>query len=164
MCAFHQREVYGDEACIVEYMKSEDDHAPNADSVNSYLEYVSNSEDGCDYYATLDGSKMRALTRGQRKKNQTSSLAHIQKDSSIFDPRKAINLAPPVSHKEPGNNSSELFNIVQHIKKTPIKISMCEYLKLKPNQLQRLLFCCKGDGIENQTKNATDGRTFSSLH
>ena len=53
----------------IEYLESEDDHAPCGDSKNYFLEYESDLEIGGDYFATLERPQLIVMTRGQKNRN-----------------------------------------------------------------------------------------------
>ena len=77
MFTFHQKEDNEDEACVVKYLERKYDHVPHGDFVTSYLKYVSDSKCECDYFSTLDRFQKLIMMKGQGKKNQASTLAHI---------------------------------------------------------------------------------------
>lgn len=97
MCVFYLRVDHDGDTCVdmikyrqmeeekekrIEYPKSEDNHAPHGDSINLFYEYESDSENGGDCFATLDGPQLIVMTRIQKNKNQASNAIPTKNQAS----------------------------------------------------------------------------------
>lgn len=165
MCSFHMTSDHDERECpdwinciqlaknalIAEQMTEKED-LEKGEPGTYFLEYESDSERGGDVYTTLQEPACTVMTRGQR--NQKSSPGNTPnisnskgKEHVHADMTKTIE--PRILSRIETKASTSAFDIVEFCKTSSISISPTKYLKLNPQELDKLIQYVKGSSATN---------------